>query len=70
MVVDMEVKDVFEDEKYDYYDYFFDEEWIRIRIFCKFIGCIYKVVKEFFDGEYLMVNVYFYFFVELRFMLN
>ncbi|CAN7011208.1 hypothetical protein IGI04_011989 [Brassica rapa subsp. trilocularis] len=68
--VDMEAKDVFEDEKYDYYDYPSDEEWIRIRTFCKLTGCIYKVAKELFDGEYPTANVYFHLLVELRLMLN
>ncbi|KAH0891499.1 hypothetical protein HID58_053928 [Brassica napus] len=51
MAVDMEAKDVFEEEKYDYYDHPSDEEWVRIRTFCKLTGCIYKVAKELFDGD-------------------
>ncbi|WZZ42720.1 zinc finger BED domain-containing protein RICESLEEPER 2 [Brassica napus] len=68
--VDMEAKDVFEDDKYDYYDYPSDEEWIRIRTFCKLTGCIYKVAKELFDGEYPTANVYFHLLVELKVMLR
>ncbi|CAN6996967.1 unnamed protein product [Brassica oleracea var. botrytis] len=70
MAVDMEAKDVFEEEKYDYYDHPSDEEWVRIRTFCKLTGCIYKVAKELFDGEYPTANVYFHLLVELRLMLN
>uniref|UniRef100_A0A0D3BBR6 HAT C-terminal dimerisation domain-containing protein n=1 Tax=Brassica oleracea var. oleracea TaxID=109376 RepID=A0A0D3BBR6_BRAOL len=68
--VDMEAKDVFEEEKYDYYDHPSDEEWVRIRTFCKLTGCIYKVAKELFDGEYPTANVYLHLLVELRLMLN
>ncbi|XP_056851929.1 zinc finger BED domain-containing protein RICESLEEPER 2-like [Raphanus sativus] len=68
--VDMEAKDVFEDDKYDYYDYPSDEEWVRIRTFCKLAGCIYKVGKELFDGEYPTANVYFHLLVELKVMLK
>ncbi|KAL0717338.1 hypothetical protein Bca4012_066660 [Brassica carinata] len=68
--VDMEARDVFEEKKYDYYDHPSDEEWIRIRTFCKLAGCIYKVAKELFDGEYPTANVYFHLLAELRLMLN
>lgn len=68
--VDLEARDVFEEEKYDYYDHPSDEEWVSIRTFCKLAGCIYKVAKELFDGEYPTANVYFHLLVELRVMLN
>ncbi|CAD5323334.1 unnamed protein product [Arabidopsis thaliana] len=50
--VDMEATNVFEEEE-DYQDYEqpSDEEWIKIKTFCKLAGCIYKVAKELFDGD-------------------
>ncbi|KAG7582289.1 hAT-like transposase RNase-H fold [Arabidopsis suecica] len=69
--VDMEAKNVFEEEE-DYQDYEqpSDEEWIKIKTFCKLAGCIYKVAKELFDGEYPTSNVYFHLLAELKVMLN
>ncbi|CAH2053471.1 unnamed protein product [Thlaspi arvense] len=69
--VDMEAKNVFEeDEDYEDYEQPSDEEWIMIRTFCKLAGCIYKVAKEIFEGEYPTSNVYFHLLAELKFMLN
>ncbi|ESQ48197.1 hypothetical protein EUTSA_v10021107mg [Eutrema salsugineum] len=69
--VDMEAKNVFEEEE-DYQDYEqpTDEEWIMIKTFCKLAGCIYKVAKELFEGEYATSNVYFHLLAEPKFMLN
>ncbi|CAH8260812.1 unnamed protein product [Arabidopsis lyrata] len=69
--LDMEDKKVFaEDEYYQEYDLPCDEDWIMIRTFCKLAGCIYKVAKELFEGEYLTSNVYFHLLAELKYMLN
>ncbi|KAG7577585.1 Ribonuclease H-like superfamily, partial [Arabidopsis thaliana x Arabidopsis arenosa] len=69
--LDMEDKNVFaEDGYYQEYDLPCDEDWIMIRTFCKLAGCIYKVAKELFEGEYSTSNVYFHLLAELRFMLK
>ncbi|CAE5967598.1 unnamed protein product [Arabidopsis arenosa] len=69
--LNMEDKKVFaEDEYYQDYDLPCDEDWIMIRTFCKLAGCIYKVAKELFEGEYSTSNVYFHLLAELKFMLK
>lgn len=69
--VDMEAKNVFEEEEdYDDYEKPDDEEWIKIKTFCKLATCIYKVAKELFEGEYPTANVYFHLLAELKKMLN
>ena len=69
--LDMEDKNVFaEDGYYQEYDRPCDEDWIMIRTFCKLAGCIYKVAKELFEGEYSTSNVYFHLLAELKFMLK
>ncbi|XP_010487602.1 PREDICTED: zinc finger BED domain-containing protein RICESLEEPER 1-like [Camelina sativa] len=59
-----------EDEDYENCEQPTDEEWITIKTFCKLAGCIYKVAKELFDGEYPTSNVYFHLLAELKFMLK
>ncbi|XP_010465763.1 PREDICTED: zinc finger BED domain-containing protein RICESLEEPER 2-like [Camelina sativa] len=59
-----------EDEDYEDWEQPTDEEWITIKTFCKLAGCIYKVAKELFDGEYPTSNVYFHLLAELKFMLK
>ncbi|XP_023641322.1 zinc finger BED domain-containing protein RICESLEEPER 3 [Capsella rubella] len=69
--VDMKAEDAFsKDEIYDDYDKPSDEDWIKIETFCKLTGCIYKVTKELFEGEYSTSNVFFHLLAELRVMLN
>ncbi|KFK39062.1 hypothetical protein AALP_AA3G196000 [Arabis alpina] len=69
--VDMKNEDAFsKDEIYDDYDKPSDEDWIKIETFCKLGGCIYKVAKVLFEGEYLTSNVYFHLLAELKVMLN
>ncbi|KAL1202645.1 Zinc finger BED domain-containing protein RICESLEEPER 3 [Cardamine amara subsp. amara] len=69
--LDMEDKNVFaEDEYYQEFDQPSDEDWIMIRTFCKLGGCIYKVAKELFEGEYSTSNLYFHLLAELKVMLN
>ncbi|XP_010465756.1 PREDICTED: zinc finger BED domain-containing protein RICESLEEPER 2-like [Camelina sativa] len=69
--VDMKSEDEFsKDEEYDDYDKPSDEDWIKIETFCKLVGCIYKVSKELFKGEYLTSNVFFHLLAELKLMLN
>ncbi|KAG7582283.1 HAT C-terminal dimerization domain [Arabidopsis suecica] len=69
--VDMKNDDEFsKDEDYDDYDKPSNEDWIKIQTFCKLAGCIYKVTKELFEGEYPTSNVFFHLLAELKVMLN
>ncbi|CAN7117643.1 unnamed protein product [Brassica rapa subsp. narinosa] len=69
--VDMQKEDAFsKDEIYDDYDKPSDEEWVKIRTFCKLAGVIYKVAEEIFEGECSTSNVYFHLLAELEVMLR
>ncbi|XP_010465758.1 PREDICTED: zinc finger BED domain-containing protein RICESLEEPER 1-like isoform X2 [Camelina sativa] len=69
--VDLKAEDAFsKDEVYDDYDKPSDEDWIKIETYCTLAGCIYKVAKELFEGEYSTANVFFHLIAELKFMLN
>ncbi|XP_010489887.1 PREDICTED: zinc finger BED domain-containing protein RICESLEEPER 1-like [Camelina sativa] len=69
--VDMKAEDAFsKDEIYDDYDKPSDEDWIKIETYCKLTGCIYKVAKVLFEGEYSTSNVFFHLLAELKLMLN
>ncbi|XP_010487601.1 PREDICTED: zinc finger BED domain-containing protein RICESLEEPER 2-like [Camelina sativa] len=69
--VDLKAEDAFsKDEIYDDYDKPSDEDWIKIETYCKLTGCIYKVAKVLFEGEYSTSNVFFHLLAELKLMLN
>ncbi|XP_018490063.2 zinc finger BED domain-containing protein RICESLEEPER 2-like [Raphanus sativus] len=69
--VDMQKEDAFsKDEIYDDYDKPSDEEWVKIRTFCRLAGVIYKVAEEIFEGGYSTSNVYFHLLAELKVMLE
>ncbi|KAL0855410.1 hypothetical protein Bca101_060563 [Brassica carinata] len=69
--VDMQKEDAFsKDAIYDDYDKPSDEEWVKIRTFCRLGGVIYKVAKEIFEGGYLTSNVYFHLLAELEGVLD
>ncbi|KAJ0249198.1 HAT protein [Hirschfeldia incana] len=69
--VDMQNEDAFsKDEIYDDYDKPSDEEWVKIRTFCRLAGVIYKVAREIFEVGYSTSNVYFHLLAELKVMLR
>ncbi|KAF2613081.1 hypothetical protein F2Q70_00010085 [Brassica cretica] len=69
--VDMQKEDAFsKDEIYDDYDKPSDEEWVKIRTFCRLAGVIHKVAEEVFEGGYSTSNVYFHLLAELKVMLK
>ncbi|XP_013679775.1 zinc finger BED domain-containing protein DAYSLEEPER-like [Brassica napus] len=69
--VGMQKEDAFsKDEVYDDYDKPSDEEWVKIRTFCRLAGVIYKVAEEIFEGGYSTSNVYFHLLAELKVMLR